>query len=363
MAGDHRPAPDALALLSELEREPWRFSFLQTLRQLECCYPERPRVASSAKAADDPIRLGQAPSMIFAPAELAALQRREAGVPPLLLVHFLGLLGPNGPLPLHLTDYARDRMRNSDDPTFARFLDLFNHRMLGLFYRAWAQAQPAISFDRTDGHRFGAYLGALEGTGMPSAMARDAMPDLLRLHFTGHLSCQTRHPDGLRAILAGFLELPVQIEEFIGHWLTLPEECRWRLGESPDTGALGQTTTVGGRVWDHQSKFRVRIGPLRLTDYLRLLPGGKSLKAVTAIVRNYIGDQVGWDLNPVLAEPEVPQTCLGRAGMLGWTTWLKSGSLGKDADDLKLDPSLNVATNPLPRQPRKRSAPNAGVTT
>ena len=360
MAGDHRPAPDPLALLGELERAPWRFSFLQTLRQLECRYPERPRVASSAKSADDPIRLGQAPSLIFAPAELAALQRRRAGLPPLLLVHFLGLLGPNGPLPLHLTDYARDRLRNNDDPTFARFLDLFNHRMLGLFYRAWAQAQPAVTFDRPNGDRFAVYLGALQGTGMPAYADRDKMPDLLKLHFTGHLACQTRHPEGLRAILAGFLKLPVQIEEFVGHWLTLPDDCRWRLGESPNTGALGQTTTVGGRVWDHQSKFRVRIGPLKLPDYLRLLPGGKSLDAVKAIVRNYVGDQIGWDLNPVLAQPEVPQTCLGQAGRLGWTTWVKSRPLGRDGDDLKLDPSISATIDSPAPEIVKQAASTGG---
>lgn len=360
MAGDHRPAPDPVALLSELERAPWRFSFLQTLRQLECRHPEQPRLASSTKAADDPIRLGQAPSMIFAPAELAALQRRGAGLPPLLLVHFLGLLGPNGPLPLHLTDYARDRLRNNDDPTFARFLDLFNHRMLGLFYRAWAQAQPAVTFDRADGHRFAIYLGALQGTGMPAYADRDKMPDLLKLHFTGHLACQTRNPEGLRAILSGFLKLPVQIDEFVGHWLTLPDDCRWRLGESPNTGALGQTTTVGGRVWDHQSKFRVRIGPLQLPDYLRLLPGGKSLDAVKAIVRNYVGDQIGWDLNPVLAQPEVPQTCLGQAGRLGWTTWVKSRPLGRDGDDLKLDPSLSVTHNSPSPETLKQAVSNGG---
>ena len=260
-------------------------------------------------------------------------------------MHFLGLLGPNGPLPLHLTDYARERLRNHDDPTFARFLDLFNHRMLGLFYRAWAQAQPTVSFDRPEQHRFGMYLGALQGTGTPGCVERDDMSDLLRLHFTGHLGCQTKHAEGLRSLLASFLQRPIQIQEFVGHWLTLPEDCHWRLGESVDNSALGQTTTIGGRVWDQQCKFRVRIGPLPLADYLRLLPGGDNLNAVRAIVRNYVGDQLAWDLNLVLAQPEIPQTSLGHAGRLGWTTWLQSTPLGRDGDDLKLDPSPKARIN------------------
>lgn len=336
-AGGH--GRELAALLAAIAHEPWRFGFLHTLRRLDCLQPQRPRIGATPRPADDPLRLGQQPSLRFAPAELAALQQAAGGRPPRLLVYFLGLLGPNGPLPLHLTEFARDRLRHAADPTFARFLDLFNHRMLALLYRGWGQAQPAVSFDRPARDRFGVYLGSLSGTGMPAFQDRDAMPDLAKRHYAGHLSCQTRHADGLRSILAELLGLPVRIEEFVGHWLVLPPNCRLRLGETPDSGALGQTTTIGGRVWDHQSKFRVRIGPVRLTDYLRLLPGGEALGRVKAVVRNYVGDQLDWDLSPVLAQTEVPRLRLGAGARLGWTTWLASGPLGRDGDDLKLDPS------------------------
>lgn len=332
-------AREMAALLVGLAREPWRFGFLHTLRRLDCLQPERPRMGASPRAADEPVRLGQRPSMRFAPAELAALEPPAGGHPPRLLVYSLGLLGPNGPLPLHLTEYARERQRNASDPTFARFLDLFNHRMLALLYRGWAQAQPTVSFDRPEHDRFGTYVATFGGTGMPALQDRDAMPDLAKRHFAGHLSCQTRHAEGLKGILGDLLGLPVCIDEFVGHWLALPPDCRLRLGETRETGALGQSTTLGGRVWDHQSKFRVRIGPLRLADYLRLLPGGEALAGVKAVVRNYVGDQLDWELSPVLAQTEVPRFQLGASSRLGWTTWLASGPLGRDGDDLKLDPS------------------------
>jgi len=335
-----RQARGLTALLAGLAHEPWRFGFLHTLRRIDCLQPERPRMGATAQASDDPLRLGQRPSLRFAPAELAAVEPAAAGRPPRLLVYFFGLLGPNGPLPLHLTEYVRERERHAADPTFARFLDAFHHRMLALLYRSWAQAQPAVSFDRPDEDRFGTYLASLSGRGMPAFVHRDAMPDLAKRHFSGHLSCQTRHPDGLRAMLGEILGLPVRIQELVGHWLVLPPDCRLRLGASRETGALGQTTTIGGRVWDHQSKFRIRVGPVRLNDYLRLLPGGEALSQVKAIVRNYVGDQVDWDLSPVLAERDVPRLRLGAGARLGWTTWLASGPLGRDGDDLRLDPSL-----------------------
>lgn len=327
------------ALLAELAAAPWDFGFLHTLRRLDCLQPERPRIGATARPADDPVRLGQRPSLRFAPSELAGLEQSAAGRAPRLQVYFLGLLGPNGPLPLHLTEFARERERRVGDRTFARFLDIFNHRMLALLYRAWAQAQPAVSFDRPQQDRFGTYLATLSGNATPALQARDAMPDLAKRHYAGHLSCPTRHPEGLASMLGHLMALPVRIEEFVGRWLVLPPDCRLRLGETPHTGALGGTTTLGARVWDHQSKFRVRIGPVRFADYLSLLPGNAALARVKSVVRNYTGDALEWDLNPVLIEAEVPRLRLGAGPRLGWTTWLASGPLGRDGDDLKLDPN------------------------
>jgi type VI secretion system protein ImpH len=337
MASDHRPKADLVALISALEREPYRFDFFQALRWLENLNAEKPRLGSSMRAVDEPVRLGQEPATIFPPATIAGFKPGQTGRPPRMSVHFLGLLGPNGPLPLHLTEYARDRLRNAGDPTFARFLDVFNHRMLCLFYRAWAQVRPTVSLDRPEEDRFGAYVESLFGIGMPAYRERDAMPDLAKRHYAGHLSCQTRHTDGLRSILGGFLGLPVSIEELVGHWLPLPGDCHWRLGESPATGSLGISTIVGSRVWDRQAKFRIRIGPVDLTDYERLLPGGMSLERVVAVVRNYVGDQLAWDLNLVLKQAEVPPIRLGTSGRLGWTTWLTSRPLARDGDDLLLN--------------------------
>jgi type VI secretion system protein ImpH len=163
------------------------------------------------------------------------------------------------------------------------------------------------------------------------------MPDLAKLHYAGHLACQVRHADGLSSILADFLRLPVVVEEFVGHWLRLPESCCWRLGRSPATGTLGVSTTAGSRVWDRQNKFRIRIGPVGLRDYERLLPGGGSLARVVAVVRNYVGDQLTWDLNLVLRRGEVPRLRLGGSGRLGWTTWVASGPPARDGDDLLLN--------------------------
>ncbi|MCP4041635.1 MAG: type VI secretion system baseplate subunit TssG [Gammaproteobacteria bacterium] len=331
------PKPDRLLeLLTALQEKPYRFGFFQALRRLECAYPDKPRFGESQRPNADPIRLGQEPSVTFAPSTLASL---TPGEKPRLEVLFFGLFGPNGPLPLHLTEYARDRMRNSDDKTFAHFADMFHHRLLSLFYRAWANTQPAVNFDRPEQDRFAIYLGSLFGLGLPALRHRDAMPDQNKLHFAGRLVCQNRNAESLLAILGDFFKMPVSLQEFVGQWIPLPEDCRCRLGASANSSTLGENATIGANVWDRRHKFRIIFGPVDLPDYRRLLPGGESLKRLVALLRNYIGDELNWDMNLILESDKVPPLQLGAQAQLGWTTWLTpSRPFEKDAADLTLSP-------------------------
>ena len=343
MAGADRTQANAVAVLKVLKEGPYRFDFFHAVRCLENVYRDKKRVGQSERPVEDPIRLGQEPSLAFAPSTVASFKPQEADRPPRLTVHFLGLFGPNGPLPLHLTEYARDRIRHSADPTLARFLDMFHHRMLSLFYRAWASAQPTVQYDRPESDRFGLYVGSLIGIGQPSLRDRDDFPDLAKLHHAGHLVCQARNAEGLRSILADFFRLPVDLEEFVGQWLELPEICLGRLGVSAEESGLGRSITIGSRTWESQNKFRVRFGPLRRSDYEGLLPGGESLRRLIALVRNFAGDSLDWDLTLVLKKDEVPEWRLGGPERLGWTTWLAGRPRAEDPADLILSPQAAPA--------------------
>lgn len=340
MAGTDRGPTDAVALSQALRESPYRYGFYDALRRLDAAHAALPRTGESSHPGEDHTRFAQAPSLAFAPATLASYVDGEGGRPARLEVHFFGLMGPNGPLPLHLTEYARDRLRNSGDRTFARFMDLFHHRLLALFYRAWAVAQPTVNFDRPDQDRFARYVGALCGLGSPALWGRDAMPDLAKRYFVGLLAGQSRHAEGLETMAAGFLGLPVRIEQCIGQWMELPEQSRLRLGESAETGSLGLSAVIGERVWERQQKFRLVLGPLGLADYERLLPGGQSFGRLVALVRNYAGDQYAWEARLLLRCEEIPSVRLGVSGRLGWTAWLDADARVEDADDLCLEPMM-----------------------
>jgi type VI secretion system protein ImpH len=278
--------------------------------------------------------------LAFAPSTLASFKNGHAGNAAQLAVYFFGLFGPNGPLPLHLTEYARDRLRNSDDPTFSTFLDMFHHRMLSLFYRSWANAQPTVNFDRPDQDRFKTYVGALFGLGMPSLRNRDEIPDLTKLHFAGRLSAQTHNAEGLISMIKRFFSLPAAIEQFVGEWLKLPEDSLCRLGLSPHSATLGVNIAIGDHVWQCQQKFRIILGPLNYDDYKRLLPGTESSKRLRALVRNYVGDSMDWDVNLVLKNNQVQPMKLGIDNLLGWNTWLGNRTNDADVHDLVLEPMI-----------------------
>ena len=333
---------DALKFLSEVAREPYRYDFYQTLRRLECLYDHKPRWGTALRPVDEPVRLGQDPDLAFAPAPLASLELGRHGAPPRLQVRLFGLLGPNGPLPIHITEYARHRLRHAGDPTLSRFLDLFNHRFLALFYRALAQAQPHVNRDRADEDHDLTYLGSFIGIAPASLRHRDTVPDVARLFHAGTLVRQVRDADGLAAIVRQFFRVPARIEEFVGHWLVLAPRDRTYLRAYVQT--LGTGAVAGGRVWDYQSRFRIHLGPLTLKQYEDFLPGANgaapretALRKLVDWVRFYLCFELDWDVCLHLKREEVPALALGVQGRLGWTTWLGTRTAASDADDVCLD--------------------------
>ena len=358
------PTPYSL-ILQELRHHAVRWDFFQAVRRIECARRDLPRIGASSRAAEDPVRFAEEPSLAFAGSTLAALEEspspprplslsthsgtsglaaaeKSPVAPPRLCVRFFGVFGPNGPLPLHLTEYAHQQRLHHNDPTFAHFADLFHHRLLSFFYRAWASQEQTVSFDRSsdDGpgeleqDAFAVYVASFIGLGGPEFLRRDSVADLAKLYYSGRLAGGTRPPEGLQAILADYLGLPTRLEEFTGQWLRIPEPLLCRLGQSLDSGRLGRNLIAGRRLWDRQSKFTIHLGPMDFAAYERLLPGAVDYRRVADWVRLYVGDELAWSLRLILHAVEVPRIELGRAGRMGYTTWLRSGPSHADVDNV-----------------------------
>ncbi len=335
MASENRDKRNNLEL--RLKNEPYKFGFFHALRSIECAHPEKPLIGQSKRPADDAIRFSQEVTLAFQPSTLGKYIPAKGGNAARLSEYFLGLFGPDGPMPLHITEYVKSRMHNNHDYTQARFADIFHHRMISLFYRARANTEPTFNFDRPDNDRFSNYTGSLLGIGDTTLLQRDAMPDLAKLHYAGHLSNHAKNADGLKAIIEDFFKLPVNLKEFIGEWLEIQTSDLSRLGRSPLTCSLGLSTVLGSRVWGCQNKFRLVFGPLTMQQYESLLPSGKRLEKLVAIVKNYIGLEMVWDINLILKSEEIKGIRLGGNERLGWTSWLGLRATLKDANSVVLN--------------------------
>ncbi len=333
--------------------------FFRVVRAVQALRQDLPPIGTSKSPDDDPIRFGQRPSLSF-PA--STLDELVAGEIPRLYVNFFGMLGPNGPLPLHLTQYALSRELGQTpdesrlatggmavgnkagsgikDRSFGDFLDIFHHRLLSFFFRAWASCQPAVDLDRNKHQRFLFFLASFIGESVfdfsHEPVDDDAIPLQAKLFYTGHLASPARNVEGLESVLTGYFGIQTKVTEFIGKWFNLPKEDWSKLGAASSYGRLGEGIIVGSKTWDVHLSFRVRMGPMGFDDYCRLLPRENGFDRLKSWVSDYCGAELSWDLQLVLRGDEVPATQLGRAGKLGWTTWLKTQPFRHDADDLVL---------------------------
>jgi type VI secretion system protein ImpH len=336
-----RPAPEPAAvveaLFERLHARPYGFDLFQALRRIEQLHRDRPRLGDAVRPIDEPIRFAQEPSLIFAPAAVAAFER--GGPKPRLVQRVFGFLGPNGALPIHLTEYARERQLYHADQTFTRFLDTLLHRFGLFFYRAWARAQPVVGLDRPHDAPVVRHVGALFGVVEPAARDRDALGDFPKLFFAGRLARAVRDADGLEAWIAAQFRVRVAVQQFCGHWMRLGVAERSRLMRDGQA-SLGHGAVLGRSVWDVQHKFRIVVGPVGWERFTSLLPGGRPLDELQAIVRQYVGFEFNWDLRLILRHEEVPAWRLGASrgvGLLGRTSWLNGGAQfrrTRDADDL-----------------------------
>jgi type VI secretion system protein ImpH len=343
MAGENGTPPGSVTLLEPLAERPEQFTLFAALRLLEQAFAEQPRLGEGRKVSDEPVRLGQSPTLAFAPTQISGF-KSEKDAPVRLEQYSFGVFGPNGALPLHLTEQAFELRRHREDSTVVDFLNTFQHRLIALFYRAWANSDPATSLDRPATDRFSGYVGALAGLAPEAARARDGVLDFAKLHRVGHFAAQVRSAEGLQQILTDYFGLPVEVRQFVGDWMKVPPESYCRLGAGEAVAGLGSTASLGGSSWQCQHKFEIAVGPLSRATFNDFLPGSRGVKELYALTRLYTNDEWTWQLRLLLADVEVPGVWLGGQAQLGWTSWL--GGRRTMVDDVVLqEPMLRPSDN------------------
>jgi type VI secretion system protein ImpH len=305
---------------NDILAEPAIFDFFEACRRLESENPSRPKIGKSLARRDEYVRFGQEPYFAFPTSNVVRATDADGGAAVHLMVVFLGLLGPQGALPLALNEEAFRYVQSNDD-AFPRFLDVLNNRFIQMFFRAWADARPIVQKDRPqDEDRFRAYVGTPVGVGTDAFRDFDAIDDDVKAAFSGLLAPKTKSASRLKALVAAVFKAKVEIIEFVGVRLKFePEDCT-RIGRRH--ASLGKDVLLGSAVFSVEDKIRIRIYARDYAHYRSLLPDGPRAGQLADLVAFYLGSEMEWDIELALPVSEVQPARLGQSGQLGWTGWL-----------------------------------------
>ena len=321
-----------------LEDEPYRFDFFQAVRLLEGIFPEKREVGRDAMPHEEVIRFRSRISLDFPPSSIHKIAVRPDEVDEddtlEMFVNFMGMIGVSGVLPTHYTELTMDRIRYGDTALWA-FSDIFTHRAVSLFYRAWEKYRFPVAYERGNDD-FTSYLFDFNGLGTDGLRGRMHLDDQTLLPYSGLITQKPHSASVTAQILGDYFGLDAKVKQFFGHWIELDKESKTKLNKANST--LGVDAIVGDRVWDQQSKFRIVLGAMSFTEFRSFLPIGSACKPLKSIVRLLSGLEFNFDIQLILKASEVPSTILTtrakRKPMLGWTSWLKSKPVDKDDGQL-----------------------------
>lgn len=306
---------------------PQRYEFFQAVR-----LHQRLRPGAELGAGDDPrretLRFSAEVSLAFPASDIRSLTPAAApGAPDQLEVRFMGVATPAsfGSLPTPYAEAVLGDLREGHGAAKA-FYDLFNHRLISLFYRAWAKYRPEIAFETAPEGRptsFERAVLALAGVG---AGGESGLPFDGRalVHRARALRRRGASAEGLAELVSDYFELPAAVETFALRSYHLEDGERTRLGRQ--ASRLGESCTLGARVELAQHAFRLQLGPLSAARFREFLPTGAGHAALAALIRLAVGPDYDFAIELELAPGETFTCRLGNAstsdGRLGWSAWL-----------------------------------------
>ncbi len=327
---------DRATVEQRLYDEPYCFHFFQAVRLLHLIFPNSEPVGRFARPSQEPVRFASNNTLAFPPSEVHALES-AAGRPPRMTVNLMGITGPLGVLPLYYTQLLIDRIK-ARDHSAREFFDLFNHRLISMFYAAWEKYRALVAYERGERDRATQALLSLIGLGTPGLPDRQTVRDDAMLYYSGLLAQRPVSAAAVSQVLSDYFDVPVEVVQFTGAWyqLDIPTQCQFEDADSASE-QLGFGAVVGDEVWNQQSRARLRVGPLGLERYRDFLPSGTAYIPLRTLARFMVNDQIDFEVQLVLRREDVPACALGAEegppAELGWITWIKSAPLKADLDD------------------------------
>jgi type VI secretion system protein ImpH len=295
-----------------------RQDFFELLRRIEWASHSDVRLGEPGQ---QQIRIYQPADLSFAPREVADVRQPlgdgQTAEPVIITCRHFGLFAPYGPLPIHITEHARNELLARRNRAFQDFAGILSQRMAILHYRAWSQLHVAVGHDHKENNRFRAHLCQI--VGLP------AEPDVshhirkVREAFPGAYLPGRGSLRKLQEILTHYFSVPVRLTPHKGTWIddTRNQECQ-RMGH------LG-STRIGKRFFDAQHSLAVSIGPVIGNEYLKYQRGSERLKTLVHLCHDFVRHRMVLDVS-IIIQTSPDMACHLRSGRLGLHSWLNPGT-------------------------------------
>ena len=331
-------APNRKLLEGLLRQEATGFEFFQAVRLLEGLRPDAGRVGEFTDPAEEAVRFRVHPSLTFPASEIQELDLpRDSEEQPEITANFMGLVGPLGVLPLEYTLLVA-REQAAGNQALPDFFNIFEHRLISLFYRAWKKYRPAIRYEEQDGFTdpLTRHLFDCVGLGLPEF--RDHLPfdERVLLYYSSLLLAPHRSATALEQLVEDYFGVEASVQQFVGQWHSLQKRDLCEISDDADGfNVLGGGAVVGDEVHDLHSTVRIRIGPLEPEEFDRFLPGRDAHEELAALTRFFGQGQYDFEVQLILKKDKVPPIELGgeQECELGWLTWVRSAPMTRDADE------------------------------
>jgi type VI secretion system protein ImpH len=324
-------------------KRPFEIGFFQAVRLLRRWLPGRAPVGRFSPPASEAARFIAHPSLAFPASEIQELALpADDDSPAVMKVNFMGLSSPQGVLPTPYTELILERAQKKDN-ALRDFLDLFNHRFISLFYRAWEKHHFFVSYELGEPDSVSPLMMSLLGLGTEGLAKRQFVPDQALIFYSGLLTQKPRSAQNLKQLLSDYFHVKVEIEQFVGIWVPLRKIDQTVLDDSESPmQRLGFGVIAGDEVWDQQSTVRVKLGPLSRERYLSFLPREESraYRDLKSLLKFWANDELDFEVQLILQGEQTPGFDLDsdKNGelLLGWTTWINNRPMERDPSEATL---------------------------
>ncbi|WP_426197217.1 type VI secretion system baseplate subunit TssG [Massilia sp. DWR3-1-1] len=330
-------------MIARLLAQPQRFRFAQAINLVLDAL--RRRGVSYDAAFRDVIRFSNNVSLSFPASEVQALTvERKPGAPAphgepcdapdfdashhiRIIPAFIGLLGTAGTLPLHDSERLAFQQHADRDASQHELIDVFSNRIIGLFYESWAKYRVEHGLQVRGRDSLLPMLMALAGRGSGAthrqAASNPSRTDIAAAYYAGVVRTRPVSAAVIERVLSDHFAIPVRVEQFVGCWDEIPVNRRSTFGLNGPV--LGRGAVLGTRLWRHDLRARLHIGPLNESRLASFLPGGSARADLVALMALFAVPVIAWEVKLLLAPPCVKRLTLtsGPASrQLGWTSFL-----------------------------------------